>query len=231
MMRDAEFGAVRLRAYGTYSFRVQTDEGETDKKEIKDKHTNVKKFMTELFGSNSSFKTEDVSDFLRSHIITNITDSIAESKIAVLDMAMNLKEFAKTVRVGIKEEFNKIGLEATAFNIENISLPENVEKAIDERAAVGAMGGMGMYKEIKMTDATTEAMKTAAGNEGLGGFGASLGTGLAVADAMKQAMGGMMNSNSASAAPVASGDTKFCSECGTRIPRTSKFCPSCGAKQ
>jgi membrane protease subunit (stomatin/prohibitin family) len=225
IMRDAEFGAVRLRAYGTYSFRVKE----------------AKNFMTELFGSNSSFTTEDVNDFLRSHIITNLTDSIAESKVAVLDMAMNLKEFAKIVKNNVAEEFEKIGLESTAFNIENISLPENVEKAIDERSAVGAMGGLGMWKELKMTSATAEAMTTAAGNEGIGGFGASLGTGLAVADVMRNAMGGMTNggnagqqNNQTTATTVvagATGELKFCMECGAKIPVTAKFCAVCGAKQ
>jgi membrane protease subunit (stomatin/prohibitin family) len=250
IMRDAEFGAVRLRAYGTYSFRVRVDSdaSEKEKKDKKyDKHKGVKMFMTELFGSNSSFTTEDVNDFLRSHIISNLADSIAESRIAVLDMAMNLKEFAKTVKDGVTGEFEKIGLTTTAFNIENISLPENVEKAIDERAAVGAMGGLGMWKELKMTSATAEAMTTAAGNEGIGGFGASLGTGLAVADAMKSAMGGMLNNqggNNASGqnnqgttiVPLSvnagnNTDMKFCTECGSKIPANAKFCHTCGAKQ
>jgi membrane protease subunit (stomatin/prohibitin family) len=231
IMRDSEFGAVRLRAFGTYSFKV----------------SDAKVFMQELFGSNSSFTTEDVNDFLRSHIISNLADTISTSKIAVLDMATNIKEFGQAVKEEVKEEFGKLGLVSTAFNIENISLPENVEKAIDERAAVGAMGGVDMWSKLKMTSATADAMTTAAANEGIGGFGASLGTGLAVADAMKQTMGQMLNRNTAQPAqqtppaaenqgtpvpvPVAAGETKFCMECGSKIPVGAKFCSTCGAKQ
>lgn len=239
MMRDPEFGAIRVKGYGSYAFKV--------KDEVK--------FLTELFGTNSSFKTEDITGWLKSMLISALTDTLAESKISALDLASNTLEFNKTVKDNIEEKFNDIGLSLTNLFIENMSVPEEVEKAIDERTKLGILGDK---TDVMMKIAAAEAMKDAAKNEGMGGafmgagvgIGAGAGMGSIFADAFKS------NNQAQQQAPAqdekacpncgakVSKSAKFCSECGTKIPAkkfcaecgkelsaTAKFCPECGAKQ
>ena len=116
LIRDADYGAVRVRAYGTYSFKVS------------DPYV----FMSELSGTNSSFSTYDITEWLRSMVVTHTSDIIGESKIPVLDMAGNLVELGKMLKERLTEELNGIGVEICTFNFENFSMPEALEKAPDE---------------------------------------------------------------------------------------------------
>ena len=122
-MRDKEFGTIRIRSYGTYAFKV----------------SDPTVFLKELFGTNSTFKTEDITSYLKSMLIASISDTIAESKVSALDLACNLLEFNKVAQGMVNAEFNKLGLALTNLVIENISFPEAVEKAIDTRSSMGVM--------------------------------------------------------------------------------------------
>ena len=115
MLRDPDFGAVRVRGYGTYSFRV------------KDPYV----FMTELSGSHSTYRTEDISDHIRSMLVMAISDALGESGISVVDMAANLMELSDAVKASLEKRFSELGLELSDFNFENVSLPAELEKAME----------------------------------------------------------------------------------------------------
>ncbi|NLD84076.1 MAG: zinc-ribbon domain-containing protein, partial [Clostridiales bacterium] len=112
-------------------------------------------------------------------------------------------------------------LKLESFVIENISLPEEVEKAIDQKTSMGVVGSLNQYTQFQ----AAQAIKDAANNPG----GAGAMTGISMGAAMAQVMQNTLQQPAAETAPA--GETKFCPECGTKIPRTAKFCPECGTKQ
>ncbi len=203
MIRDKDFGPVRIRGFGTYAFRV----------------TDPFVFMQELSGTNSSYETGDIDDWLRSIIVTGITDTIAESKIPVLDMAANLLELGEIVRKALAPDLEKIGIELTKFNFENFSLPEHLEKVLDKTTELGMMrGNMDVYTQMAQADALRDAAK----NPGMAGsmIGAGIGVG------MGAGMGRTFGSAFASVPEVAK--MEKCSHCGRAVKEGSKFCPECG---
>src|SRR5918997_2773635 len=117
MLRDDDFGIVRLRAFGAYSLRV----------------ADPSQFIREVAGTNAHFQTEDIDGQLKRSIVTEFSDAIGEMKIPALDLAAQYKELGEAIRAKINEDFRSYGLEVTKFDVENISLPEEVEKALDKR--------------------------------------------------------------------------------------------------
>ena len=221
-MRDKEFGTIRIRGFGTYAFKVD----------------NPKVFLNELFGTNSTFRTEDVAQYLKSMLVQSFSDSIAESKVGALDMACNLVEFSETTKEIIAEKFTGLGLKLTNFIIENISFPEQVEKAIDTRSSMGVLGDtMDTYVKYTTATAIADAAKNQGETGGMAGAGVGLGAGVAMASVMKDALSS--DNKSAGAAPVVAPveaetpkkKVKYCGECGAEIAASAKFCDSCGAKQ
>lgn len=212
MLRDPDFGAVRVRGYGTYSFR------------IKDPYV----FMTELSGSHSTYKTEDITDHIRSMLVMAISDAMGESGISVIDMAANLMELSDAVKKSLDKRFEELGLELSDFNFENVSLPAELEKAMDETARLGMMRrNVDVYTQIAQAD----ALKDAAKNPGMAGSGMSAGLGMGMGMQMMHAMSGMNNMNSPmnAQAQTVAGAEKTCPKCGTRVSADAKFCTKCGA--
>ena len=207
IIRDADYGAVRVRAFGTYSFRVD------------DPYV----FLTELAGTGSTFRTNDITDWLRSMLVTRVTDIVGESKIPVLDMAGNLVELGELVEKQLDESFKQIGLQLVKFNFENFSMPEALEKALDESTSLGILG---KNMDIYMQKAQADALKDAAKNPGMAGatMGAGLGMGLGAS------MGSMFSNinNRGAANNQAGGDRVNCAKCGASMPAKAKFCPECG---
>src|SRR5436190_17420178 len=178
MMRDADFGMVRLRAFGIYSMRVVDSQA----------------FIKEVAGTNARFMTEDIEGQLKRTLIGGFSDALGESKIAALDLASNYDELSKFSRTKLQDEFKSFGLELTKFVIENISLPEDVEAAMDKRTSMGVLGDMGKYTQFE----AAQAMRDAAQNPGGGaGLGAGLGAGFAVGNAMAGAMSDAMRQRNA----------------------------------
>ena len=204
-MRDKDFGTIRLRGYGTYAFRVK----------------DAALFMKELFGTNSEFTTEDISSHLKSIIVSSISDTIAESKISALDIASNLIEFSKVATETLSTSFANLGLELTKLIIENISFPEEVEKAIDTRSSMGVLSDK-MDTFVKYQSA--HAIRDAANNQGMAGLGAQMGTGFALGEIVKESM------KSSARSEEKSDDGKFCPSCGAANPKAAKFCVECGTK-
>src|SRR6266853_3045292 len=181
MMRDADFGMVRLRAFGIYSMRVG----------------DPRAFMKEIAGTNAHFETEDIEGQLRRTLVSGFSDALAESKIAALDLASNYDELGQIARTKLNEDFKSLGLELTKFVVENISLPQEVEAAMDKRTSMGVIGDVGRYAQFQAAD----AMRDAAQNPGGGGAatGAGLGAGFAIGNAMAGAMTNAMNQSKSEA--------------------------------
>lgn len=207
MMRDAEFGMVRLRAFGIYSFRVEDPTA----------------FLKEVFGTSAYMTVEGVTGQIKRTLVSGLSDAIAQSKIPALDLAANYDELGQYAMQAIAPRISSLGLQLENLVIENISLPEEVEKAMDRRTSMGVVGDLNKYTQFQ----AAEAMREAANNPG--GF-AGMGTGLGVGAMMA---GAVQSANQAAQQPAAApaGETKFCSECGAKIQRSAKFCPECGTKQ
>ncbi|WP_136645036.1 SPFH domain-containing protein [Tabrizicola sp. YIM 78059] len=162
MLRDPEFGPVRLRAFGTYSMRV-SDPG---------------RFMVEIVGTDGEFTTDEVSNQIRNQIVQAASEALARSGIPVLDMAANLSDLGKIIANAITPKVAEYGLSIPEFYIENISLPEEVEKALDKRSSMGVVGDLQRYMQFSAAEAmgqTGSAMGAAMG----AGMGAGMGMGMA----------------------------------------------------
>jgi membrane protease subunit (stomatin/prohibitin family) len=169
MMRDPEFGPIRLRAFGTYALRIK-DAG---------------KFITEIAGTNAHFTTDGVTEQLRNVIITRLSDTLAESKIPAIDMASQYNELSGLVHQRINPEFAEYGLELTKLLIENISFPPEVEDAIDKRSSMGVIGNLNNYMQYQSANAVEAAAKNPGGTAG---EGIGLGMGFAMANQMVKGM-------------------------------------------
>jgi membrane protease subunit (stomatin/prohibitin family) len=216
MMRDTDFGMVRLRAFGIYSIRVVDPQA----------------LIKEVAGTNARFVTEDVEGQLKRTLVGGFSDALGESKIAALDLASNYDELAKFTRTKLNEEFRTFGLELTKFVIENISLPQEVEAAMDKRTSMGVIGDVGRYAQFQAADAMRDAAQNTGGGAGTGvGLGAGFALGNAMAssmsDAMKQSKEGGGGQSQASGTPAG----VACPQCGHQNAPGAKFCTECGAKQ
>ena len=169
-MRDADFGIVRVRAFGIYAIKVDSDAAGT--------------FLREVVGTDSEFNTYEIEGQLRRTLVSAFTTTLGKAKIPVLDLAGNYDEIAKTCRTAMEEEFGGFGLKLTKFIIENISLPPEVEKAIDQRSSMGAIGNLNAYSQFQAAQAMREA---ATQPGGMAGMAMGAGAGLA--------MGGVMMNN------------------------------------
>ena len=175
MMRDPEFGPIRLRAFGSYNFRVQED---------------PIPFIKNVAGTSGEFTTEGISEQLRNFVITKFTDYLGESKIAALDLAANMNEFSQELTIGLKDDFAEYGIELTRFLVENVSLPEAVEEALDRRTSMGVIGNMTTYTQMQFADSLKDAANNPSGGGNLAGDAMGAGIGLAMAGQMA---GQMMN--------------------------------------
>jgi membrane protease subunit (stomatin/prohibitin family) len=202
-VRDKEFGAVRLRAYGIYSYRI----------------ADPRAFYTNVSGTLDSYTVGELEGQLRNTVIARLTDVVAPSEIAFLDLAANQATLANKVADALRPSFAALGLALDSFLIENVSLADELQRVLDQRIGVNMAGDLARYTQFE----TAQSLPIAAANSGgAAGAGAGLGAGLAMAQAM-------MHPAAAQAEPAAA--TKFCLECGNAIPRSAKFCPDCGKPQ
>ncbi|WP_459555618.1 SPFH domain-containing protein [Lacunimicrobium album] len=180
MLRDPEFGPIRLRAFGTYALKA----------------VDPKALLKELVGTNEDFSTEEVAELMRSIINTALADILGKSQTAALDLAGKYQEFSAKLRDEVATRIDdEYGLEIPQLFIVNISLPEEVEKALDTRSSMGVIGDMNRFQSYQMGKAMTDA----AANPG-GGAAEGLGMGMGFAMANRMA-GGMMAPGAA--APMA----------------------------
>ncbi len=170
MMRDADFGVVRLRAFGTYDFRI----------------VDVPRFLREVAGTDHHFRLDEFADTMRSRIVSVFSDALAGAKIPALDVASRYGELGEALLPLINPALSqKYGLEMTAFVVENVSVPPEVEQAIDKRASMAAVGNLNDYVKYQMGQGLAQ------GGGGVAGVGAEIAVGMAMAQQMMNQPGGI----------------------------------------
>lgn len=210
MMRDKDFGVIRLRGYGIYSYKVE----------------DAVKLMRELSGTNQQFLTENIADQLRKMILSTVTDVIAESGVAALDLATQYDELSGSTKDRLADKFTEYGFKLIDFYIENLSLPEEVEKTLDTRTSMGVLGDkMGTFTQYQAAHAMREAANNQGAGGSLAGAGIGLGAGLSMAGFFSEALKGAKD-----APAEAKANTVKCTKCGADVKAGSKFCPECGNK-
>jgi membrane protease subunit (stomatin/prohibitin family) len=215
-IRDKEFGAVRMRAYGIYAYRV----------------ADAKVFYEKVSGTRDTYWVADLEGQLRNTIVGRMTDAFANSAVSFLDMAASQSQLGQTMVANLKPVFADLGLYLDSFVVESISLPEELQKLLDQRIGMNMIGDMGRYQQFQVA----QSMPIAAANEGGGAAaaGVGLGAGMAMAQQMMNAARPLAPAAPEAAAPASgapAGATKFCISCGKPIPRTAKFCSECGGAQ
>jgi membrane protease subunit (stomatin/prohibitin family) len=186
-IRDKDFGMVRLRAFGNYAFRI----------------ADPKVFHTEISGTRDEYGVEDLDGQLRGLILQNISTAIASSGIPFLDLAMNQMEFAKVLKNQMLPEMEKLGLKLENMTVQNVSLPEELQKILDQKIGMGMIGNdMGKFMQYQ----TGQAIPVFAANSGGGsvaGDAMGLGAGMALGQILAQNMqNGFQNHQQAAPAPV-----------------------------
>ena len=217
-IRDKEFGAIRLRCFGIYSYRV----------------ADPRLFFNQISGTRECYFSSDLEGQLRDTILAHITDTFANSGLPFLDLTANQAALAEKIVEQLKPAFAALGLELSQFVVENISLPEELAKVLDQRIGMSMVGDVGRYTQY----AAAESLDLAAANTGGGaGVGMGLGAGAAVAQVLAASLKAQAASPvvaqavSTPSAPAASADTKFCIDCGKAIAARAKFCAECGHPQ
>jgi membrane protease subunit (stomatin/prohibitin family) len=173
MLRDQEFGPVRLRAYGTYAIRIR----------------DTATFLREIVGTDSHFTTTEITHQLRNLIVSRFSATLGESHIPILDLAANYDDLSDFLTQGIASEFQVYGLELTKLLVENISLPKNVEEALDRRTSMGIVGNLDQYTKFQ----AAESMRSAAQQPGSGADAMGMGMGFVMAQKLSESL----SSNSA----------------------------------
>ena len=240
MMRDAEFGMIRIRMFGIYSFKV----------------ADPTVFLREVFGTASLFTVDGITGQLKSKIVSGVADLLAEAAIPALDLSSKYDEIASMSKKKLDESFKKLGLSLESLVIENISLPEEVEKVLDKRTSMGIIGdSLNQYTRYQAAESIRDAAQNPGGMAGVGvGMGAGMGIGNVFAEAFSTQHQKQPETTTA-AAPAKikcsncgaslTEQAKFCLECGTKVapaikkcsscgnelPANSKFCQECGQKQ
>jgi excisionase family DNA binding protein len=185
MMRDSDFGIVRLRAFGTYDFRV----------------VEPARFLKEVAGTDQHFRLDEFADVMRSRIVSVFSDALAGSKVPALDVAARYTELGDALLPLINPVIReKYGIEMSSFILENVSVPPEVEAAIDKRSSMAAVGNLNDYVKYQMAQGLEK------GGSGVGGLGAELAVGASIAQQMLNQPGGIAaQATQAAAAPAAAG--------------------------
>ena len=166
MMRDADFGIVRVRAFGTFDFRI----------------VEPKTFLKEVAGSDQNFRLDEFADTMRSRIVSVFSEALADAKVPVLDVATRYSEVGEALLPLLNPAvISKYGLEITTFILENVSVPPEVEAAIDKRSSMAAVGNLNDYVKYQMGEGMAKG-------GGAGGVGAEMAVGLAMAQQISQAV-------------------------------------------
>jgi membrane protease subunit (stomatin/prohibitin family) len=203
-IRDKEFDVIRLRANGVYSYHV----------------SDPALFHRKIAATQSVYTVGELEPHLRQTIVGKVSDAFAESGVPFLDMAANIEELSATMKARVASVFTDMGLTLDTFQVQSLSLPEELQKRLDGRIGVKMVGDIKAYTALN----AAESLATPGGMTGMGvGLGAGAAMGKQMLDTMTPGPG------AAPVAPIA--DTAFCGECGKQIPRAAKFCPECGAKR
>ena len=200
-IREKEFGAVRLRGYGIYSWHV----------------ADPRIFHTKVSGTREVYHVSNIEGQLRNTIVSHMSDAFANSDLSFLDMAANQLEMGRRIAETVKPRFAELGLALDTFVVESLSLPEELQKPLDARIGMSMVGDLARYTQYE----AASSIPIAAANEG---SPVALGAGLAMGSQMIKMMTAVPPSDAAA-------KTKFCIACGKAIPKAAKYCSHCGGGQ
>ncbi|MCY4753917.1 SPFH domain-containing protein [Pelomonas aquatica] len=190
-IRDKDFGAVRLRAFGNYAYRIQ----------------DAKAFHSQISGTRERYTVADLDGQLRGLMLQHISDAVASSGTPFLDLAANQVEFAAALKNATAPAFQALGLELLSVTMQNVSLPEELQKILDQRIGMGIIGqNMGQFMQYQAAQALPEMAKgVGAGGSGIAGEAVGLGAGVALGQTLAQTLGqGLAGVGAAAPAPTAS---------------------------
>ena len=202
--KDSQLGLIRLRAFGTFTLRV----------------TQPSLFVNSLVGTNASYGTEQLEDYLREVVVARLNDYLGESVDTLIELPRHYDEMAVAVKTRLAEDVRKYGMELVDFYINRITPPEEVQRMIDERSGMGAVGNLDQFLKFKAAKAMGDAATSGAGGTAAAGMGVGLGAGVGML------LPGMLG-KTFGASPAANG-TVTCAGCQTAVAADSKFCPRCG---
>jgi membrane protease subunit (stomatin/prohibitin family) len=191
-LRDPDLGMVRLRAFGAYSFRIM----------------DAQRFVNQIVGQRGLYSASEITNWLRGQIVSSLTDLLGETKAGLFDLPSLIDELSVALKAKLSDHFEQVGIQLKQIFIESISAPEETLKAIDERAAMGAIGDMKAYLQFKAALAMGDAAKASGQgggsmSEGVG-LGAGIGMGAGLGSMIAQAMAGAQQTTPATpAAPAA----------------------------
>ena len=212
-IRDKEFGAIRMRGYGIYAYKI----------------ADPKLFYQKVSGTRDIYGVPDLEGQLRNTIVARMTDSFAQSSVPFLDMAANQAALGQKIVETVKPSFAELGLSLENFVVENISLPDELQKMLDQRISMNMIGDMGKYTQFQVA----QSLPIAAANEGGGGI-AGIGVGLGAGLTMAQQHDERDEAGRAASAAPATLVLRQVPACGAGAPATpaadTKFCTNCGNK-
>jgi membrane protease subunit (stomatin/prohibitin family) len=236
--RDSELAMIRLRAFGKFAVRI----------------TNSQVFVNEVVGTMGVYTTDGVESYFKDVIVARLTDVMGENLQSIFDLPKVYDELAMALKARVADDFSKYGIELVDLYLGAITPPTEVQKLIDERAGMAAVGDMNAYLKFKAAQAMGDAAQQSGGETGSGvgaglGVGMGAGMGMMLPQMMKEAMsdsgGGQAASGDApsegepratdeGATPAAAGTAAaaaaFCHSCGGKLPEGARFCPDCGTK-
>lgn len=180
-IRDKEFGAIRVQAYGIYSYKIE----------------DPKTFYLKISGSRDVYRTEELAGQLRATVLGTIGSILGTGEVAFVDMAANQLKLAATLKSGLEASFANYGLSLQTFQVQSVSLPEELQKRLDERAGINIVGNLNTYTQYQ----AAKSISAAAENQsGIAGAGAAMGAGVGIGQVMAQAMGGALAGGGAAGA-------------------------------
>ena len=190
-IRDKDFGAVRLRAFGNYAYRI----------------SDAQLFHTAISGTRDRYTVEDLDGQLRGLMLQHISDAVAQSGVPFLDLAANQVEFAKQLQETNAPEFAKLGLALESVTVQSVSLPEELQKVLDQKIGMGMVGGdMGKFMQYQTAQAIPKFAEGAGAGGGIAGDAMGLGAGLALGQVMAQQLGqGLQGAGGGAAAAAPAG--------------------------
>ncbi|RKZ19073.1 SPFH domain-containing protein [bacterium] len=224
--RDRELDMLRIRAHGIYSYRVDDPQ----------------LFVNTIVGTQRLLERKDIEEFFRNVIISRLTDFLGENYTSIFDLPANYDELSMGAKARISDDFRKYGVELVDFYIKSITPPPEVEKMMDERSGMRAVGDLGDFTRFQAAKAMREAAQQEGGAAGAGvGMGAGIGMGMMIPGMLKESMQESKEKCPHCGNPVPSGANfcpscgrrlggAFCPQCGKPVPPDANFCPNCGTK-
>jgi membrane protease subunit (stomatin/prohibitin family) len=217
--RDAELAMVRLRAFGKFAVRI----------------SNPQVFVNQLVGTMGLYTTDGVEMYFKDAIVARFTDLLGENLRSIFDLPKVYDELALGLKARVHDDFAKYGIDLVDLFLGAITPPEEVQKLIDERGGMAAVGDMNAYMKFKAAKAMGDAAQAGgdAGGAAAAGMGVGVGAGLGMMlpQMMRDAMqGGGAPAAGGGAATATPAGAQFCSQCGTKLAAGAKFCSHCGTK-